>query len=73
MSKIILYSTRSCPKCKVLEKGLDKLGVEYEVIDDEEEEVRRGITSAPILEVDGVRMDHPKAYNYIMNRLKQGG
>ena len=36
MQKIIFYTT-NCPRCQVLKKKMDSLGIEYELNDDIEE------------------------------------
>lgn len=63
---ITLYSTH-CPKCNVLEKKLDKKGIEFELNDkfDIQEMVNRGITTAPILEVDGNFMTFNEANKWL--------
>lgn len=68
---VILYST-NCPRCVVLKKGLDKNNIKYEVVSDEDEIVELGISSIPVLEVDGKRMEYPEAFNFIKNFTKQG-
>lgn len=50
--EIIFYSTH-CPKCKVLESKMKKLGLEYTEVDNVEEMVKLGFKSAPYLNVDG--------------------
>lgn len=63
-----LYSTH-CPKCKAAEIKLSRSGLEYEIVDDQEEVLRvgreHGIQSAPILEADGEFMDFSAAIKYI--------
>ena len=62
----ILYST-SCPKCRALEKQLNKSKIEYEVVTDRELMISKGITSAPQLEVNGEMMDYNTAVRWAMN------
>ena len=66
----ILYSTH-CPKCKLLEKQLEKLNIEYKVVDDKDVMLKKGFRSAPQLEINGLVMDYPTAMRWIMN--KRGG
>lgn len=61
---ITLYST-GCPKCSVLTKKLDNARLEYEVVSDQDEMIALGMKSAPILEVDGKRMDFGTAVRWI--------
>ena len=63
---ITLYST-NCPKCKALEKQLNKIGIKYETITDKDLMISKGITSAPQLEIDGEMMDYMKAIRWAMN------
>ena len=66
---ITLYSTH-CPKCKVLEKKLDALGKDYEIIDDTSKVVEfaqeHGYNSAPILVTEENEiLDFVKANKYL--------
>lgn len=61
-----LYST-SCPKCKNLEKQLNKNKIEFELITNKEIMINKGFQSAPKLEVDGKIMDYPEAFRWILN------
>ena len=63
---ITLYST-NCPKCKALERQLDKMKIEYDTITDKDLMISKGITSAPQLEVDGEMMDYMNAVRWAMN------
>ena len=60
---IVLYST-NCPKCKVLEKKLDSIGVDYTIVTDENLMISKGFSSAPMLEVDGNIMDFGNAVRW---------
>lgn len=60
---IVLYST-NCPKCKVLEKKLDSIGVDYTIVTDEDLMISKGFSSAPMLEVDGNVMDFGNAVRW---------
>ena len=61
-----LYST-NCPKCKALEKQLNKSKIEYELITDTKIMMDKGFTSAPKLEVDNKIMNYPDALRWAMN------
>jgi len=67
---VILYST-NCPKCKVLEKKLDSVGVDYRVVTDVDVMEKKGFSSAPMLEVDGEVMEFGKAIKWISAIQKQ--
>lgn len=60
---VVLYST-NCPKCKVLEKKLDSIGVDYTIVTDENLMISKGFSSAPMLEVDGNIMDFGNAVRW---------
>lgn len=63
---IILYSTPTCPKCKILEMKLWKKGYQLTREMDEEVLVEKGLKSVPWLQVDdGELMDFGTANNYI--------
>lgn len=64
---ITLYSI-GCKNCKVLEKKLDKAGIKYTLVDNEDVMISKGFMSAPMLEVDGTVMDFGEAIKWI----KQG-
>lgn len=49
---VTLYTTH-CPRCTVLKSKLDNKGIGYEVVDNIETLQEKGITEAPMLEVDG--------------------
>lgn len=60
-----LYTTKNCPRCKVLKMKLDNKNIEYNEIQDIEVLISKGIKQAPILEVDGEFMDLAKANTFI--------
>lgn len=63
---VVLYST-GCPRCKVLESKLDEKGTTYSVVDNVDKMLSMGMTTMPVLEVDGVRMNFKEAINWINN------
>lgn len=63
---VVLYST-NCPKCKALEKQLNKSKIEYEVVTDRNAMIEKGFVSAPQLEVNGEIMDYNTAVRWAMN------
>lgn len=67
MESITLYSTH-CPRCQVLEKKLEKAGIEYKICDDVDFMRSRGWKEAPMLEVDGEAMDFRAAVSWINQR-----
>lgn len=58
---IIVYSTKQCPKCKILKSNLDKVNIEYKELNIEDTDVATDLTmrniavlSAPMLEINGM-------------------
>ena len=51
MQKIIFYTT-NCPRCQVLKKKMDSLGIEYELQNDIEEMLLQGIQTVPMLRIE---------------------
>ena len=68
---INLY-TINCPKCIVLEKKLNKAGIEYNKITDKDKIMEAsnlsGLRTAPILESDGVYMKFEDAVEFIKEK-----
>lgn len=64
MVKIILYST-NCPKCNVLEKKLQNKNIDFEICNDVDLMLSKGIQQAPYLEVDNELMDFSKAVKWV--------
>lgn len=64
--KVILFTTH-CPKCNVIVKKLNNAGIQYETNEDIEEMRKRGYTSAPMLDVDGISYD----FSQILKLLKE--
>lgn len=63
---IKLYTTH-CPRCEVLYKKLEQNNVEFEVCEDQDEMIKLGFKSSPILEVDGKFMNFKQAVDWINN------
>ena len=65
MSKtIILYST-GCPQCRVLKERLDARGISYHICSDIEVMKAKGISSVPVLEVDGELLRMRDAFEWM--------
>ena len=62
---ITLYSSPTCPICKMLKMELDSRNLEYTYINDVDELIKLGINHTPILEVNGTRMQAPEARRWI--------
>lgn len=64
---IILFST-GCPRCKVLKSKLDEKGITYSVVDNVDKMLSMGMTTIPVLDVDGVRMNFKEAINWVNSK-----
>ena len=67
---IVLYST-GCSKCQVLEKKLNKDGIEFTISNDIDSLIEKGFMSAPVLRVDDEYLEFKDAVNWLKNRGKQ--
>ena len=65
---ITIYTTQTCPKCKILKKKLEEKRIEYKEFNDEDEMQRMGILSVPVMDVDGEQLDFPAAIKYVNER-----
>lgn len=64
---VVLYTTH-CSNCKGIEKMLTQKNIPFTEITDVEEMMKKGIMSAPVLEVDGDMMNVGQAAKWIMNQ-----
>lgn len=63
---MIVYSSSTCPKCKVLKTKLDKAGIEYQVNENIEDAKALGIKTLPYVQLaDGTLLDFGKAIAFI--------
>lgn len=65
---ITLYSSPTCPICKMIKMELDKKGLEYKYVDDVDVLLSLGITHAPVLEVNGTRLVATEARKWVKER-----
>lgn len=65
---ITLYSTNSCPKCKILESKLKINNIEHKKITDEDFILQKGFLTVPVLEVDGKILDFASAVKWLNER-----
>lgn len=66
MDKIILYSN-NCPRCKILKKKLDDNKINYEIIDDVDTMIDKGLSTVPVLEINGRMLDFKEAVEWVNN------
>lgn len=62
---IVLYST-GCPKCNVLKLKLNTAKIEYTECKDELVMIDLGISSVPVLSVDGVLYTFEQAVKWVL-------
>lgn len=63
---IKIYTTDTCPRCKVLKTKMDAKGIPYESVTDVNEIKKLGIRSVPYMQVDdGELMDFATANTWI--------
>ena len=65
---MILYSTATCPKCKVVKMKLDKAGIHYEVNENIEQMEALGIRSLPMAQIEGQLLDFPEIIAYLKSK-----
>ena len=63
----ITFYTTNCPKCSILKKKLDDKNLAYNICEDVDSMLQKGITSAPALEIDEKILGFKEAVNFINN------
>lgn len=64
---ITLYST-GCPRCNVLKQKLDSKNIEYTVVNDVDIMTEKGISTVPVLEVNGQLLQFKEAVDWVNGR-----
>lgn len=62
---ITIYTTETCPKCKILKKKLTDKNIDFKEINDVEILKSLDIYDVPILEVDDTFLDFSAANSWI--------
>lgn len=70
---ITVYTTNHCPQCQLLKSRLTQLGIAFDVFDDENKMQEMGISSVPVLDVDGTKMNLREALVYLNERQMKDG
>lgn len=65
--KITLFSTESCPRCKILRDKMVAKNIDFEECHDEDYMVQLGIDMVPILKVEDKMLGFGEANTYINN------
>lgn len=62
---ITIYTTETCPKCKILKKKLTDKNIDFKEINDVEILKSLDIYEVPVLDVDDTLMDFSAANSWI--------
>lgn len=65
---IIIYSSATCPKCKMLKMELHSRGIEFEDCQDIEKITSLGITHVPVMSINGQLFDFKSAVAWLKGR-----
>ena len=65
---ITIYTTDTCPKCKILKKKLDSKDISYNEVNDIEVLKSLDIYEVPILEIDDKQLEFNDANSWINNQ-----
>lgn len=65
---ITVYSTPTCPRCKILKTKLAQKEIPYEECMDEAKMQSMGILSVPVMAVDDKLLDFSEAIKYVNER-----
>lgn len=60
-----LYTTQTCPRCRVIKIKLEQAGIEYNISQDENKMRELGIQQVPMLEKDNELLDFSAILDYI--------
>ena len=67
MVELILYTTH-CPKCEILKAKLDAKNIKYHMIDDVEIMKEKGLTTVPVIQVNGELLEFKAAVDWVNNQ-----
>ena len=65
---ITIYTTETCPKCKILKKKLDSKKIDYNEINDIDVLKSLDIYEVPILDVNGEYLEFNEANSWVNNQ-----
>ena len=65
---IVLYTTKTCPKCGIVKAKLENKKIEYTLINDESILEEKGYDLLPVLEVDEIVMKSMLDINNWINK-----
>lgn len=64
---VVVYST-GCPKCQILKKKLEEKDIEFTECSDVQKMLGLGITTVPVMEIDGNLMDFKSSVEWVNNQ-----
>ena len=64
--KVKVYTSKICPRCKVLKTKLRNADIDFDEISGDDA-VMAGISEVPVMEADGRRMDFSESIRWIQN------
>lgn len=62
---INLYTTESCPMCKMLKKKLEEKNIPFQLINDVDVLTEKNIMHVPVLEIDNKYMNLKEALTWV--------
>lgn len=65
---IIVYSSPTCPKCRMLKQQLTEAGIFFTVCEDVEIALSKGVSTLPMLEVNQELMNLSDALKWIRSK-----
>ncbi len=65
---ITIYTTETCPKCKILKKKLQSKEIPYVEIQDIDELIKLNIDEVPVVKVDDNIMNFNEAVTWVNNQ-----
>lgn len=68
---MILYTTNSCPLCKVAKAKLSSAGIIFESCTDEKIMEEKGIINVPVLEKDGKKLNFNEIIKMVQEVLSE--
>ena len=67
---ITVYSSPTCPKCKMLKMQLKAKGILFNVCEDTQVALYKGVHNLPAMEINDQLLNFPQAIEWIRGRAK---
>lgn len=65
---ITIYTTETCPRCKILKKKLTDKNIDYVEVNDMDKLLELNILEVPVLKIDDTMFDFAAANAWINNQ-----